>query len=100
MYEYLIGGTVSIGVYVVGKLIVNGITNGRKKPNGYVTKEHCNDNVNRMTNTVEDLKTTVVGGFKDAKNERKTLFDRVHEVRDDVSDLREKVGVLRGRTEE
>ncbi len=100
MVEYFLVGGVSVGVYVTGKLIYDGIRS-KPQPNGHhVTTRDCDKNVRIMTDNINSLKTTVIEEFKEAKEERKTLFDRVHDVRDDFSDLREKVGVLKGRTEE
>ena len=53
MVDYAIGGAVSVSVYVVGKLIYNGLTNGRKKPNGHMTEDKCDIRMGKLTADLE-----------------------------------------------
>lgn len=50
MIEYFIGGGVSVSIYVMGRLIYNGIVG---KPNGHMSEAKCDKRMERLTKIIE-----------------------------------------------
>ena len=79
---YIVTSGGSIGVYVISKLIYNGLTNGRKKPNGSMTEAKC------------DTKMTEVR--KEHSDSTEKLHEKINEAISGISEIN---GYLRGSKE-
>ena len=62
-----------------------------------MARDHISNKRNPQPNgSLKTLETTMIEGFKEAAAQRDTLFERIHEIRDDLTEVREKVAFMDG----